>query len=54
MESLKKQSIWFCWKYETRKGKRTKVPKSAHGTATGTTLSYAHTWVTFAEAKKAA
>ncbi len=54
MDTLKKQSLWFCWNYETRKGKRTKVPISAHGTPTGTSQPYAHTWVTYDEAEKAA
>ena len=36
MDELKTQKIWFCWNYETRKGKKTKVPVSAYGTSTGT------------------
>ena len=31
MDELKSQKIWLCWNYETRKGKRTKVPISASG-----------------------
>lgn len=54
MDELKAQKIWFCWNYETRKGKRTKVPISAYGTPTGTNAPYAHTWVTYDEAVKAA
>lgn len=54
MDALMVQSIWFCWNYETRKGKKTKVPKSATGTATGTNAAYEHTWVTFDAAQKAA
>ena len=54
MHELKAQPIWFCWNYETRKGKRTKVPISAYGTPTGTNAPYAHTWVTYDEAAKAA
>ena len=54
MEELKQQRIWIDWQYETRKGNRTKVPYSAYGTATGTTQDYAHTWVTYDEAVKAA
>lgn len=53
MDELKSQKIWLCWNYETRKGKRTKVPISASGTATGTNSEYAHTWVTYDEAIKA-
>ena len=54
MDELKSQKVWPCWNYETRKGKRTKVPISASGTATGTNSEYAHTWVTYDEAIKAA
>ena len=54
MDELKSQKIWFCWNYETRKGKRTKVPISAYGTPTGTNAPYAGTWVTYDEAVKAA
>lgn len=54
MDELKSQKIWLCWNYETRKGKRTKVPISASGPATGTNSEYAHTWVTYDEAIKAA
>ena len=53
MDELKSQKVWLCWNYETRKGKRTKVPISASGTATGTNSEYAHTWVTYDEAIKA-
>lgn len=54
MDELKAQKIWFCWNYETRNSKRTKVPISAYGTPTGTNAPYAHTWVTYDEAVKAA
>ena len=54
MDELKAQKIWFCWNYETRKDKKTKVPKSAYGTATGTSAEYAHSWVTYDEAAAAA
>lgn len=54
MDELKKQKIWFCWNFETRKDKRTKVPKSAYGTATGTSTEYVHSWVTYDEATTAA
>ena len=53
MEQLKAQRIWFCWNYEIRKGKQTKVPISAHGTATGVNEPYAHSWVTYDEAVQA-
>lgn len=54
MDELKAQKIWFCWNYETRKGEKTKVPRSAYGTATGTNAVYQHTWVTYDEAVNAA
>ena len=54
MDELKTQKLWFCWNYETRKGKKTKVPVSAFGTATGTNAAYEHTWVTYDEASAAA
>ena len=54
MDELKKQKIWFCWSYEVRNGKMTKVPRSAFGTATGTSAEYAHTWVTYPEAAASA
>ena len=50
MDELKAQKIWFCWKYEIRKEKKSKDPKSAYGTATGTNAEYAHSWVTYDEA----
>ncbi len=54
MDDLKRQRIWFCWRYETRKGNQTKVPYSAYGTATGTSANFAHSWVAFDEAVKGA
>ena len=54
MAELKQQKLWLCWNYETRSGKRTKVPVSAYGTLTGTNEPYVHTWVTYDEAVKAA
>ena len=54
MESIKAQKIWFCWNYKIRKGQKTKVPISASGETTGTNEPYAHTWVTYSEAEKAA
>ena len=53
MNELMQQKIWFCWNFETRNGKRTKVPISAYGTPTGTNAPYANTWVTYEEAAKA-
>ena len=54
MSELKGQKIWLCWRIEERKGKLTKVPKSAMGRATGTDEKYRDTWVTYAEAVSAA
>ncbi len=54
MDELKTQKIWFCWNYKIRKDKKTKVPISAYGTATGTSAEYAHSWVTYNEAAVAA
>ena len=54
MDDLKQRKIWFCWRYETRKGNKTKVPYSAHGTATGTSDNFAHSWVTYNETVKGA
>lgn len=53
MKELMQMKIWFCWRYETRKGKKTKVPKSVYGTATGTNAAYEHSWVTYEEAAAA-
>ncbi len=53
MDELKEKKIWFCWSFETRGGKRTKVPKSIYGTATGTNAEYAHTWASYDEAAAA-
>ena len=53
MKELMEMRIWFCWRYEIRKGKKTKVPKSIYGTATGTNAVYAHSWVTYDEAAAA-
>lgn len=50
MQELKAMHIWICWKYEIKNGKRTKVPKSAAGGATGTTERWRKTWVTYDDA----
>ena len=50
MADLKAQRIWFHWHWEKDKdGRITKVPHSAKGGATGTTVNWAHTWVTYDE-----
>ena len=54
LDELKQMKIWICWNYRDKDGRRTKVPVSANGTATGTNEAYSHTWVTFNEAKIAA
>lgn len=50
MDELKAMPVWVCWNYALKNSKRTKVPVSAYGTATGTNTVYAHTWVTFDKA----
>ena len=54
MKELKERKIWFCWNLVKQNGKITKKPISAYGTVTGTNEKYAHTWVTYNEAVKAA
>ncbi len=51
---LKKKKIWVCWNIIEKNGKKTKVPCSSSGKATGTNSNYEHTWVTFEEAEKSA
>ncbi len=54
MQELKEQRIWMLWRFENRKGKRTKVPKSAlDGGPSGSDESWGHTWVTYDEAVSA-
>lgn len=51
MQELKEQRIWMLWRFEIRKEKQTKVPKSAvDGRASGTDESWRQTWVTYEEA----
>ena len=54
MKELMNMKIWFCWRFEDRKGQRTKVPKTIYGTATGTSAKYAYSWVTYEDAQAAA
>lgn len=54
LSELKQMKIWLCWNYVEKNGRKTKVPCSAYGRATGTNPQYSRTWVTFEEAKKAA
>ncbi len=54
LDELKAMKVWICWNFVEKGGRRTKVPISASGTATGTNEKYRHTWVTFDEAKAAA
>ena len=54
MKGLFSMKIWICWNWGTRGGKRTKVPIAASGCATGTDEPHRCTWVTKAEAEKAA
>lgn len=53
LSELKKQKIWLCWNYIEKDGRKTKVPCSPMGTATGTNAVYCHTWVTYEDAKLA-
>ena len=54
MQELKDQRVWMLWRFEVRKEKRTKVPKSAgDGRASGTDESWEQTWVTYDEAVSA-
>ena len=51
MQELKGQRIWMLWRFEIRKEKRTKVPRSAlDGGPSGSDESWSHTWVTYDEA----
>ena len=50
---MKQQKIWLCWRYETRNGKRTKVPISTSGVPIGTSPTHTHKWVTYDEAAAA-
>ena len=51
MQELKEQRIWVLWRFEVRKEKRTKVPKSARdGGPSGTDQSWEQAWVTYGEA----
>ena len=54
LSGLKQMKIWLCWNFVEKDGRKTKVPCSAYGRATGTNPQYSRTWVTFEEAKKAA
>lgn len=54
MKTLENQKIWVCWNWSTRNGNRTKVPIASSGCTTGTDEPYRCTWVTKAEAEKAA
>ena len=54
LEELKSQSVWICWNFREKDGRKTKVPCAASGDKTGTNDEYRDTWVTFDEAKAAA
>ena len=53
MEQLKQLKIWVCWRYETQKGRRTKVLYNTKGYKTGTSKKYSAQWITFIEAEEA-
>lgn len=46
--------IWLLWRKESKNGRVTKIPFAASSGATGTSENYRHTWVTYADAVKAA
>lgn len=51
MQELKEQRIWVLWRFEVRKEKRAKAPKSARdGGPSGTDQSWEQAWVTYGEA----
>ncbi len=48
LDELKAQKLWFLWNYAPGKsGKKTKVPMSAAGGATGTSNNFRDTWVDY-------
>ena len=47
-------SLWLCWNFREKGGKKTKVPIAASGEKTGTDKAHCATWVTFDEAQRAA
>ena len=51
MDKLKAMTRWVCWKYETVKGKKTKVPYSpkTHQKC-GSSPEYENAWVSYDEA----
>lgn len=53
MNDLQSRQIWLCWRWEIRKGKKTKVPREPSGCASGTDKKYASSWVTYQEAADA-
>ncbi len=55
MQERKNMKIWLCWNLKMNPdGKRTKVPVSASGKATGTDEAHRHTLVIYEEAVRAA
>ena len=54
LNELKTMPIWVCWNKVEKSGRMTKLPCSASGGKTGTNEDYRATWVTYAEAVKAA
>lgn len=50
MRELKDMRIWVCWRYEEKDGRKTKVPKSASGSSTGSDDKWSSSWVTYDEA----
>ena len=54
MNRIKTLPIWHCWNLSEVSGKKRKIPCAANGGPTGTNAKYAHTWVSYEEAAKAA
>lgn len=54
MKRIKELPRWIGWNLKEINGRRTKIPCAANGMPTGTSAEYAHTWVTYEEAAKAA
>ena len=54
MKRIKELPRWIGWNLKEINGRRTKIPCAANGMSTGTSAEYAHTWVTYEEAAKAA
>ncbi|GIV14875.1 MAG: hypothetical protein KatS3mg022_0310 [Armatimonadota bacterium] len=52
-DALKRVPNWVVWRYETREGKQTKVPKCPHAPERNASVSDPNTWADFRTALKA-